>query len=845
MELFLKRSKGSITVLVTLILVPTIFFTGFLTDLSRLKLCGNQAVMAADNYGETVLTQYDNLLKELYGLFAVTQNEEGLKALDNLQAYMKTSFDPSASGISWEHLEAVQGFAGLNKVEGFMPYRSAKVEMSYEFPENANLGDNVVLATQVGDFMRFRIAEQLVEDDTDLLDMLDTVSNLENDSKAIKKKTELDKKVDKIFKEIKDYYQYLKALDGYPAYRDGINTGYASCVTDIKNIHESISYKRYAAYKSEDPEAIKSALAHRQEIEDYNSSSHEEENTKTEGGEKSESTEDSQKPDPLSPEEERLCAISDDYTGDPEAQESRIKQKFADAVKKVADAVENKDGDIRIDNFEAIVVSLDHKAKDITKDGKDICKLMKEIQDILDNKSVSEDLKSGLQDDLDKMKELFGENKLQVYASIAEYLKEKDLPVNKEYSQTIETAMLEVSNVINAYLKPEEYEWNPAETLLEQAKWNDFKNVASQKELYDELVKTFKTNGEKEDQYEKQKQAANTAKDNAENSLTNEATVTSARDIPQDFGYGRNTAVAPFKLTDMIGAAADMFSINKFKSNANMLLLKLYTVQYDFGMFSSRVTNVNKDQEKEVSLTGYEMNRQINYLYQAELEYLLGGNNSSKSNLEEARNKILAIRAVTDYTATYAIHEVNSSIKAVQNAATAVNPILGVAVGAALRMAVTVLETAQDWSYLKDGKGVVLIKRHLEDMTAYSSIAALLGNTAENKAEDKCVRLDYEQYLKLMIIFMTTTDQVMNRTRNLIELNVNAAEAGLKEDQNLPSLTFHMKDAHTAVNATCTVHLDFLVMPEGFAQKVATSDDYNSLMEFEKNSYKFTVTRGY
>ena len=85
----------------------------------------------------------------------------------------------------------------------------------------------------------------------------------------------MDKKVDKIFKEIKDYYQYLKAIDAYPAYRDGINTGYASCVTDIKNIHESISYKRYAAYKSEDPEAIKSALAHRQEIEDYNSSYHE------------------------------------------------------------------------------------------------------------------------------------------------------------------------------------------------------------------------------------------------------------------------------------------------------------------------------------------------------------------------------------------------------------------------------------------------------------------------------------------------------------------------------------------------------------------------------------------
>lgn len=63
MKLFLKRSRGSVTVLVTMILIPTIFFTGFLVDLSRLKLYGNQAVMTADNYGEAVLSQYDNLLK--------------------------------------------------------------------------------------------------------------------------------------------------------------------------------------------------------------------------------------------------------------------------------------------------------------------------------------------------------------------------------------------------------------------------------------------------------------------------------------------------------------------------------------------------------------------------------------------------------------------------------------------------------------------------------------------------------------------------------------------------------------------------------------------------------------
>ena len=95
LKLFLKRGKGSISVFVTVIMVPVVFFIGFLVDLSRIKFCGNQAVMAADNYGEAILTDYDNLLKELYGLFALTQNQEGKEALDCLDAYVKES----ASGI--------------------------------------------------------------------------------------------------------------------------------------------------------------------------------------------------------------------------------------------------------------------------------------------------------------------------------------------------------------------------------------------------------------------------------------------------------------------------------------------------------------------------------------------------------------------------------------------------------------------------------------------------------------------------------------------------------------------------------------------------------------------------
>lgn len=178
MQRLFKTVKGSITVLVTLILVPTIFFTGFMVDLARIKLYGNQAVMTADNYGETVLTQYDNLLKELYGLFAVTQDEKALDNLDKLQGYVSSSFDPAQNNISWEHFEEVQDYLGMNTLDGFMPYQDADITLEKEFIPESHLSNHAVLDTQIGDFMRFRIAQNLLDDGSDLMDQISEIKYL-------------------------------------------------------------------------------------------------------------------------------------------------------------------------------------------------------------------------------------------------------------------------------------------------------------------------------------------------------------------------------------------------------------------------------------------------------------------------------------------------------------------------------------------------------------------------------------------------------------------------------------------------------------------------------------------
>lgn len=839
MELFLKRSGGSITVLVTLILVPTIFFTGFLVDLSRLKLYGNQAVMTADNYGETVISQYDNLLKELYGLFAVTQDQEAISQLDNLQNYVKSSFNPASNSISWEYLKGVQNIAGVKSLEGFMPYQSAEVALSYEFVENANLRSHEIMSTQIGDFMKFRIAQQLLGDGSDIIAAVDSVQKMEKDAKAIDKKLEMDKKAEEIFEAAQKFYSILKDLVKYPEYIKGINQAYSDCETKFLQITDSDSYKTYYAYHTSDQEMMKSAVEKRDRIED----GEEETQSETEPGE--DSAAQNSPNESLSEEEQRLMDIYDAYMEDESARKDKLVKLFDQAIKKIQDSADAEP--INFNNYTQKISALENSAREINNKGADLDTLREQMRSLIHEEDVTEKLKVQLQKDLDRMDELFSQ--LEYYTGIAEYIEQNNTSVNSSYKQQTAVIIAKMQEIKDSFLDCEENESDWPE-ILDSGKWKRFEDKIEYNTLYQSLIKCFESKDSSAEESKKKKKAANELLKEAESELEAPEEST-ARDIPASFGYGTSYH-GGFDLGDLIGEAVECFSANNFLNEANKLLLKLYTVEYDFGMFSSRVTNVEEgteDGETQVSLTGYEKAANINYLYQAELEYILGGSDSSKDNLNAARDKILAIRAVANFTATYSVDEINNLIQGISDAATAINPVLGLVVNGALRLAVAGVETAADWKELKTGKSVVLIKNELKHMTSLQNekVRNLLGFEGEQEGSSakEGIRMDYEQYLMVMLVFLTSSDTIAERTANLIELNVNAVQQNIGKEGTLSELQFKMKDAHTAVNATCTVHLDFVVMPKVFAQSVVSDETYHSLENFEKNSYKFTVTRGY
>ncbi|MCI9051908.1 MAG: hypothetical protein HFI05_08295 [Lachnospiraceae bacterium] len=870
---FFKKTKGSITVLVTLILVPTIFFEGFMVDLARIKLYSNQAVMTADNYGEAVISMYDNLLKELYGLFAITQDEEALKQLSSLEEYIKSSFHPAENEIGWKHLEGLQGYMGLNSSrEGFMPYKDADVTLSYEVVPDSALSNASILGTQIGDFMKFRIALTLFNGDDAIFKAIEAVSNTEKDAEAIEKQNELTEQAGKVLEKTKEYYEILKRLNHYPDYIDGINSAYEGVKSGFSTITGAKYYKTYRDYV-ENKEEIKEAVEKREELEEGEELSAQEKKYAdmyddywecaesksleiyedyTENREEvKKAAEKKSAGQSLSTEEKKYAKLYEEHWDNDEKRKEKLKQRFDNYLGMVIAATQ--DDMVDFESFDSLAEELEIKAKEVEKELKVLKECRDSLNETLESGKVSSHIKEGMERDLaqiDKLFEVNGTYSADNYIKLVGVIKGNSA-CNADYELQTEEISLRIEERENAHLEISEDvpEWYDS---LNKNKYKDFMNKAVYKELYLSLEKCFGTgnNSEAEEKAKKKKKEAEDRQKEAEKQL-NEDEETSARDIPEGFYFGNVHNQGEFKVTNMIKNAASLFKSNSFAEAGNKLLIKAYTVAYDFSMFSSRVTNVKEGEEKKESLTGYEMAENINYLYQAELEYLFGGLNSSADNLKSARNWILTFRAVMNFSATYLVDQVNIPIQVISDAASAINPLLGVVVSGALRLAVATIETVGDWDELKKGEGVVVLKEELKDLTSYEKFKDMIKpdeniqGSSNTKVESSSFKLDYEQYLMVLIIFLTEDNQLIERTGNLITLNVNTVKQHLKKGENLSELEFKLTDAYTAVNATCEVHLDFVVMPDGFAKKVADDDTYEEVKTFEKNRYKFTVTRGY
>lgn len=140
---------------------------------------------------------------------------------------------------------------------------------------------------------------------------------------------------------------------------------------------------------------------------------------------------------------------------------------------------------------------------------------------------------------------------------------------------------------------------------------------------------------------------------------------------------------------------------------------------------------------------------------------------------------------------------------------------------------------------------MTLLKTKVEQLTSYEELKELLPGLKKNgeKTEEnaKRIELNYDQYVFVMLLALVPREKIIQRTGDLICLNINNVE----QQGNIESLKFQMDHAITAVKASCSIHMNYLYLSDGFVRSVVDDGTASQIREFEKNKYKYSVIRGY
>ena len=219
MRKFFRDTKGAVTVFVTLLLIPAMLVSGTAVDLVRMHTAKSIIQDANQLALNSVLTQYNALLYDLYGIMGVAQDDPILGAL--LDEYIRVA----VFGEAWQDrtLGTLQVFYGA--------------DLSMEeplFPEGKNLRNEDVLRRQIEEYMKFRGPVVLVMEFIEAL----TDNKLKEDAQILEDKLEIDSAIANLHDKYKKLYEVITKADKSDQVDGGMAGGTVGTVSSgLKNIN--------------------------------------------------------------------------------------------------------------------------------------------------------------------------------------------------------------------------------------------------------------------------------------------------------------------------------------------------------------------------------------------------------------------------------------------------------------------------------------------------------------------------------------------------------------------------------------------------------------------------------
>ncbi|MBQ1992348.1 MAG: Tad domain-containing protein, partial [Clostridia bacterium] len=208
-----KRIKGSISIFLVIIMVPMMCLSGLIVDGSRAELAKSAVSSAGDLTMNSALANYDTVLKDVYGLFAMSQTADDLE--DNLYNYFVDTL--MANGVITSE-EEVNSNPLLQDIAGAFSGQTSNM-LSMEVEEDAftatklkdsTLANPYILKNQIVEYQKYRAP---VGSALSLLDGIASLKKILNQNGVNKAKTKVDEKSADVNENGKDLYDALKAYE--------------------------------------------------------------------------------------------------------------------------------------------------------------------------------------------------------------------------------------------------------------------------------------------------------------------------------------------------------------------------------------------------------------------------------------------------------------------------------------------------------------------------------------------------------------------------------------------------------------------------------------------------------
>ena len=195
MKFFTHKVQGSISLFLVLIMLPMFVLAGLVVDGSRISAARVSVSGAGDLAMSAGLSEYDKILHDVYGLFAMSESMEDLETNMNLyfsntinntgilqssDSYTRSFFNSIGSWFSGGDIE----FDNIvdTEVESFNAIAVA----------NSSIANPAVMKRQIVDYMKIRGPVNL---GVTLLSKLGCIGETSKQNRAVKAKVKYDKKL--------------------------------------------------------------------------------------------------------------------------------------------------------------------------------------------------------------------------------------------------------------------------------------------------------------------------------------------------------------------------------------------------------------------------------------------------------------------------------------------------------------------------------------------------------------------------------------------------------------------------------------------------------------------------